>query len=488
MIDNLSILQVIVPLISAVFCFLLSSHKLSWFLSLITTLSALLISSVLLYRTYSGEIINYHLGGWTSPYGIELRIDLLNAVMLCLVNFISLISVLYGFYLNQKEVNKSKIPGLYSVFLLCLSGLLGILVSNDIFNIYVFLEISSLASYTLVAMGKHKSSLTASFEYLINGTIGATFYLIGVGLLYSVTGTLNISDLALKISLSEESLIIQAGLIFIVVGLLIKIALFPLSRWLINVYNEAPSFVTIFFSGTATKVMVYILIRIYYSIFYANSLFIKPYLINLLLILALCAITFGGLSAIVEKDFKRLLAYSSIAQIGYIILGISLNSQAGVVAATIHIINHSIIKSALFMTAGCISYRLSTTNIEDFKGLAKSMPYTTFAFVILSMGLIGVPITSGFITKWYLLKSIIESNLWIPLIIFILGSFSSVVYVWKILEKMYLKTDQRKQIIEAPISMLLCLWFMMISMVTFGIYNKPIVHIAGKISVVLNNS
>ncbi|XGA08216.1 MAG: proton-conducting transporter membrane subunit [Wolbachia endosymbiont of Xenopsylla cheopis] len=470
-------MQVIIPLTSAILCFLFNNHKLSWVLSLITTATTLFISSLLLCKTYNGEIINYNIGGWIAPYGIELRIDLFNAVMLCLINFISLTSVLYGFYINKKEIDEAKIAGLYSIFLFCLSGFIGILVTNDVFNIYVFLEISSLSSYILVAMGRSKSSLTAAFEYLINGTIGATFYLIGVGLLYSVTGTLNISDLASKISYLQDSLIIQSGLIFIVIGLSIKIALFPLNRWLVNAYSASPSFVTIFFSGTATKVMIYVLLRIYYSIFYANSLFIESYLIHLLLILALCGIVFGGLLAIVEKDLKKLLAYSSVAQIGYIILGVSLNSRAGLTAVIIHIISHSIIKSALFMVAGCTSYTTGTTNIEN---LNKSS-----IFIILGMGLIGVPITFGFVAKWYLLKSIIDSSLWVPLIIFVLGSFLSVIYIWKIIEKMYLKTGQEAGIAQVPITMPLCAWFMVILAVLFGIYSKPIVDIAGKISALL---
>lgn len=476
----LPILQVIIPLTSAILCFLFNNHRLSWILSLITTSTTLFVSSLLLCKTYNGEVISYNVGGWIAPYGIELRIDLFNAVMLCLINFISIMSVLYGFYINKKEIDEGKIASLYSIFLFCLSGFTGILVTNDIFNIYVFLEISSLSSYILVAMGRQKSSLSASFEYLINGTIGATFYLIGMGLLYSVTGTLNISDLASKVSHLQNNFTLQSGLTFVVVGLLIKIALFPLNRWLVNAYSTSPSFAVIFFSGTATKVMIYVLLRIYYSIFHANPLFIKQYLTHLLLILALCGIIFGGLLAVVEKDLKKLLAYSSVAQIGYIILGISLNSRAGLTAAIIHTISHSIIKSALFMVVGCTSYKIGTTNIEN---LNKSC--TTPILIILSMGLICIPITFGFVAKWYLLKSIIDSSLWITLVIFILGSFLSVVYVWKVIEKMCLKTSQEVGITQVPIIMLLCSWFMVIPIVIFGIYSKPIVDIADKISTFL---
>ncbi|MFP3026732.1 MAG: proton-conducting transporter membrane subunit, partial [Wolbachia sp.] len=186
---QLPILQVIIPIIASMFCFLTKKHKVSWFISFIATTITLIISSILLIKTYRGEIITYHLGDWAPPHGIELRIDVLNSLILTLVNFIALISVLYSFYINEKEISKNKITGFYSLFLLCLSGLFGILVTNDIFNLYVFLEISSLSSYVLVSMGRDKKALVAAFEYLISGTIGATFYLFGIGLLYSMTGT-----------------------------------------------------------------------------------------------------------------------------------------------------------------------------------------------------------------------------------------------------------------------------------------------------------
>ncbi|WP_168464489.1 proton-conducting transporter transmembrane domain-containing protein [Wolbachia endosymbiont of Ctenocephalides felis wCfeT] len=474
---QLPILQVIIPIIASMFCFLTKKHRTSWSISFIAVTIALIISSILLVKTYNGKIITYHLGNWSPLYGIELRIDLLNSLILTLVNFIALISVLYGFHINEKEISENKITGFYSLFLLCLSGLLGILVTNDIFNIYVFLEISSLSSYVLVSMGKDKKALTAAFEYLISGTIGATFYLLGIGLLYSMTGTLNMSDMAERITQLYGNNIIRLGTLFIFTGLAIKMALFPLSRWLVNAYSEAPSFVSVFFSGTVTKVMVYILIRIFYTVFRQN--FFLP-LSSVMAVLALCAIIFGSIFAITAKDIKRLLAHSSVSQIGYIILALSLNSPT---AAVLHIINHSLIKTSLFMVVGCIAYQFNETKIETLSGLRNTMPYTAFALTLLSFALIGVPLTNGFISKWYIMRAITESHAWVSLSVFAIGSFFALVYMWKMIEKVYFENGMAaQQASNVPLPMIICLLFMAALTIITGIYSNPIRLVIGKLS------
>nr|WP_246228197.1 proton-conducting transporter membrane subunit [Wolbachia endosymbiont of Litomosoides brasiliensis] len=471
-------------------CFLTREHKVSWFISFTTTIVTLFISSVLFIKTYNGETITYHLGNWAPPYGIELRIDILNSLILTLVNFIALISVLYSFYINEKEISKNKITGFYSLFLLCLSGLLGILVTNDIFNLYVFLEISSLSSYVLVSTGKDKKALVAAFEYLISGTIGVTFYLFGIGLLYSMTGTLNMSDMAERIVPLYDNNIIKLGTLFIFVGLSTKMALFPLSRWLVNSCSEAPNFISIFFSGTVTKVMIYVFIRIFYTVFHQNFFLLKLPLSNVIIILALCAIVSGSIFAMTAKDIRRLFAHSSVSQIGYIILVLSLNSKTGLSAAILHIINHSIIKTSLFMVAGCISYKFDTTKIENLSGLKKSMPYTAFAFTLLSLALVGIPLTNGFISKWYIINVIIESHARISLIVFAVSSFLALIYMWRVVEKMYFEgntvsrtgmTSGRTN--DVPFLMLFCPLFMAALTLVVGVYSNPIRLLVEKLSV-----
>lgn len=449
---QLPILEVIIPIIAAIICFLNKRHKISWIISLGTIIVTLVISLILLINTHKGEIIVYHLGDWVPPYGIELKIDLLNSLILTLVNFVALISVTCSFHINETEISEHRIAGFYSLFLLCLSGLLGILITNDVFNLYVFLEISSLSSYVLVAMGKDKRALVASFEYLISGTVGATFYLLGIGLLYSMTGTLNISDMAEKLTPLYNHKIIQLGTLFIFVGLSIKMALFPLSKWLVNAYSYAPNFISIFFSGTVTKVMIYVFIRIFYFMIPSNSFPQLNYIINAL---ALCAIIFGSVSAITAHDIKKTLAHSSISQIGYIILALSFNTKLGLFAAILHMVNHSIIKSSLFIYVGCTSYEPKRKQ--------------AITLLIPSLALIGLPLTNGFVSKWYIMQAIISSHAWLSLVVFCFGSFLALIYTWKIIENLSFHQDN-----NSYISVTSCLLLMSTLIVLMGIYYTPV--------------
>jgi multicomponent Na+:H+ antiporter subunit D len=271
--------------------------------------------------------------------------------------------------------------------------------TGDAFNLFVFMEISSLSMYVLIALGRNRRALMASYQYLIMGTIGATFYVIGVGLLYLVTGTLNLADMAQRLPEVVEDRAVLAALAFITVGVCLKLALFPLHLWLPNAYAYAPSAVTAFIAGTATKVAVYVLLRFYFSIFGGSSVFAQMPMSEILLVLSIAAMFLASLTAIYQTDFKRLLAYSSVAQIGYITLGISFASDTGVTAAIVHLFNHAVTKTALFMMAGIVVLRLGGVRMDGMGGIARSMPYTSFGIVLGGLSLIGVPGTVGFISK-----------------------------------------------------------------------------------------
>ena len=246
-ISNLPALQVVIPLLAAPVCAFLPTKRVAWLLVTVVSFLCLAISLQLAYQVFYSSPISYYMGGWKPPFGIEYRVDMLNSFVVVIVSSVAAITSIYSYNSIDNEVEKSKQPLFFSVFLLCFAGLLGICLTNDAFNIYVFLEISSLATYALIAMGKDRRALIASFEYLVLGTIGATFFLIGVGLLYMMTGTLNISDLSIRIAQSPlmlEMTPIRAAFAFLTVGLALKIAMFPLHLWLANAYTNAPSFVS----------------------------------------------------------------------------------------------------------------------------------------------------------------------------------------------------------------------------------------------------
>ena len=271
-------------------------------------------------------------------------------------------------------------------------------ITGDAFNLFVFLEISSLSSYILIGMGSDRRALTAAFQYLIVGTIGATFIVIGVGLLYMMTGTLNMADLAVRIPPLAHSRTVLSAFAFLTVGIGIKAAMFPLHMWLPNAYTYAPSTVTAFLAGTATKVAVYALFRFFFTIFGATPLFARFPVDEILMAIAIAGILIASTIAISQTNVKRLLAYSSVAQIGYMVLGMSLLSVTGLTAGIVHMFNHAIIKGGLFLALGCIMYRLGSVCLDDLQGLGKSMPWTMGAVVVGGLGLIGIPFPMWIVT------------------------------------------------------------------------------------------
>ena len=373
------------------------------------------------------------------------------------------------------------------MFILCLTGLLGIAITGDAFNVFVFLEISSLSSYALIAMGSQRKALTASFQYLIMGTIGATFFLIGVGLLYMITGTLNLADLQTRIPQIQDSRPLLAAFAFITVGLALKAALFPLHLWLPNAYAYAPSGVSAFMAATATKVSLYVLLRFTFTLFGAEFAFGELPLHWVLLVPAVIAMFAGSFSAIFQHDIKRMLAYSSVAQIGYITLAIALASQAGVQAAMLHMFNHGLMKAALFCALGCIFYRIGSTRIEDMAGLGRQMPWTFAAIVAGGLSLLGAPLTAGFISKWFLVQAALEQSLWWLVVLIVASSMLAVVYVWRLVEALYFKEPAagRKNVREAPLSMLLPTLLLAAANIYFGLDTRLTVELTGNAAVLL---
>lgn len=472
-------LQVVVPLLAAPLCVILRRGSLCWGLALLASLAALFVAVSLLVQTLDQGIISYAIGGWAPPWGIEYRVDTLDAFVLVIVAAIGTVVLPFARRSVAAEIDVEKHHLFYAAYLLCLTGLLGIAITGDAFNLFVFLEISSLSTYALVSMGKDRRALIAAYQYLIMGTLGATFYLIGIGLLYMVTGTLNMADLAERLPSLFESRTVRAALAFLTVGISLKLALFPLHLWLPNAYTYAPSVVTAFLAGTATKVAVYVLIRFIFTIFGVEfALGVMP-LDRVLLPLALIAVLSASTVAIFQDDAKRLLAYSSVAQIGYVVAGISLASVTGLTAALVHLFNHALMKGGLFLALGCVVYRLGSAQIKDLAGLGRRMPWTMAALVGGGLSLIGVPLTAGFISKWYLVLGALEQGLWLVAAIVLVGSLLALVYVWRLVETAYFKPYVGTAALrEAPLSLLAPTWLLVLANFYFGIDTDLTVGVA----------
>ncbi|MDP1526715.1 MAG: monovalent cation/H+ antiporter subunit D family protein [Rhodocyclaceae bacterium] len=474
---HLPALQVVLPLLSAPLAVLLRHGGFAFAIVTAGAWAAFAIAIGLWLQVGESGTISYHIGSWPPPWGIEYRVDRLASFVLLLVSGIAAIVLPYSRASIEREVPRDLHYLYYAMFGLCLTGLLGIVITGDAFNIFVFLEISSLSTYVLIAMGRDRRALAAAYRYLIMGSIGATFIVIGIGFLYLTTGTLNLVDMAERLRAVESSRPVLAALAFITVGVSLKLALFPLHQWLPNAYTYAPSAVTAFLAATATKVSVYVLIRFWYSVFGESLIFEKLPLPQILLLLSLAAMFVASFTAIFQDNLKRLFAYSSVGQIGYITLGMSFDSVNGLNAAILHLFNHGITKAAIFLLIGGMVLGLAKAGavppaptFDRLAGLAKRMPLTCFGIVIAGLSLIGVPGTAGFVSKWYLILAALEKGqFWIVGAI-LLSSLLAIAYVWRFVEVAYFKpAPEGTTRQEAPLSMLIPAWILVIGTIWFGL-------------------
>ena len=445
--NQLIILILITPLLLIPILMFLRSNKFTYPLVTLMAGFNFLLTILLSLHVYNQGPLLYELGNWNSPIGIRLNADYLSCLFLILIGFMNLVCLISCKDLVSQTIKSSHVYIFYIAWILCNTGFLGIILTDDIFNMFVFLEIASLSSYYLISQGNTKGSLVASIQYLFVGSIGAVFVLFSIGLLYMITGTLNMQDITKQLMISDSIEIILFAAIFLLVGVGIKSALFPLHGWLVKTYAFSPSIVTTYFAGTSTKIGIYIFFRIFLDIL--NN--IKPLeifsLTDVLISLSSIGVILITYYAIKQNDIRKMLAYSSVGQLGYIFIAMILYLPDGITASLVHTINHSVIKTGLFLTITLLFVNKNDVLISDLSGLSARQPLTATCLLILSFGLIGVPLTAGFVSKWYLISALVQSKYWIITIVVLITSFMTIFYVWKMVEQMY-RDSENSQVID----------------------------------------
>lgn len=423
----------------------LLKQKLSYYLAVCGTALATLLSAVGFYNFVTGtEPIRYFFGGWEPPIGIEFVYDGLSAFIVLVINAIALLVLVHA-----RQIGKAEFPGkrtaYYSVAMLMMVGFNGMVLTGDLFNLYVFLEISSLSSYALIGIGEKRAPYSA-FRYLIIGTVGGTFYLLGVGFLYTVTGTLNIIDMSAMLPQVMSNNAVLAGLILIVVGTGIKAALFPLHGWLPDSYTYASSTSSALIAPIGTKVAAYVLLRVVLYLFGVDVISAELPILTIIGILSGIGILYGSMMAIAQTNLKKMLAYSSVSQIGYIIMGISLANPFGFIGAVLHVLNHAMMKALLFLVSGNLRLKEGHTDITKFDDTyRKKYPWTMAAFTTAAISMVGLPPLAGFFSKWYLALGTIENSNWWLLAVILISSLLNAVYFFRIIEKIYLAGPQKEE-------------------------------------------
>ena len=459
---NLIPLFIIIP-VGTAFIIALTSWKLrrlADILGFLATLSLFILSIVLIGKKYI-----YKVGNWAPPFGINLVYDGLSSLMLIIINLISFAAVIFSISYMEQYTSKYKY---YTLFLLMVTGMNGVVLTGDMFNLFVFLEIASISSYALVAFGCENEELEASFKYLVLGSIGSTLLLFGIAFIYSLTGYLNMASISTALSNMNTSLILTLAIVFFIVGFGIKAALVPFHPWLPDAHPSAPAPISAMLSGVLIKALgVYAIIRVLF-----NVVGITPLFGIILITLGALSMTIGVFLAVGQWDFKRLLAYHSISQMGYVVLGIGLGgyiiaTNGSIVIASIailggifHLCNHAVFKSLLFLCSGSVEYATGTRQLKHMGGLKGKMPVTSISCTIASLSIAGIPPFNGFWSKLIIVLATIQAAINNPgfiglTIITIIVSFVTLISFLKILKYAFLGElpDALKMIKESPFFM-----------------------------------
>ena len=428
--------------------------------------------------------ITYYFGGWVPPIGIEYVYDPLSSFVAMVINVVALLVLTHGYSIVKVDLEGRQVA-FYSVVMLFLTGFNGMIITGDLFNLYVFIEISSLSGYALIAVGEKRAPF-AAFRYLIIGTIGASFYLLGIGYLYFMSGTLNMADLASILPMIKDSPTILVSLILIVIGIGIKMAIFPMHGWLPDSYTYAPTTSSALIAPIGTKVGAYALLRLLYFVFGIDYFSKELPVADLIAIFSCGGIIFGSVMAMAQKEMKRMLAYSSVAQIGYIGLGIGLANPFGFIGAVLHLLNHAFMKACLFLVAGNLRTKTGHSDISLMDdSFRKKYPWTMAAFTVAALSMVGLPPLAGFFSKWYLVLGTIENSRWIYLAVILISSLLNAVYFFRILEKVYMRSPVKEKsdgdisdnikIDEVVPSMLIPTIVLAVGLIILGILNVVIV-------------
>ena len=405
----------------------------------LATLCTLVFALSMTPRILGGEVLVYHLGGWSPAVGINLVVDGLGLILALLSSFLAFLVMIYSVGYMPRE---KALTNYYTLLLILLAGMNGFVLTGDIFNMFVFLEVMSIASYGLVAYHGRRDDLEASFKFQVISTLGTLLLLLGVATIYSEMGTLNMALIASHEEISTPTVFATA---LILIGFGVKAALIPLHAWLPDAYSEAPSPISAVFAGIMTKAGVYGIIRLLYTM-----LGLKLGVVTYLTFVGLATLVFGGVMALVQTNLKRLLAYSSISQMGYVIMAMSFGTRQGLQGGIFHLINHGIMKALLFFCAGAIIFRTGKKDLDELGGLSRKMPVTATCFIIGALAASGIPPFNGFLSKWTIFSAGLGANMVFATIVAIMTNIVTLAYFLRAIQKVFFGPPTHRNLREAP--------------------------------------
>lgn len=382
----------------------------------------------------SNQVFSLGVGGWAPSIGIEMRVDDLTSLMLMMINALALLATVYSIGYRWREAGNKHY---YCLLMFVVTGLNGVALSGDLFNLYIFVEIATIASYALVAIEGKDESLESAFKYTVLGTLSSSMILVGIGLLYRATGALNLTFIADQLASSPEGLSVQAPLGLLICGLALKAGLVPFHTWLPDAYSSAPIPISALFAGISTKLIgLYVLARLLFNVYGVTD-----DLSTLLQWLGAATMTLGGLLALGQTDLKRMYAYSSISQVGLIVLALGFGHPLGVVGAIFHWVNHGTFKALLFLNAGRLEWSDIKRPAIGLRGGQTVFPALAPCNLVGSLSLAGMPPLCGFWSKFLIVVAAIQSNHGAWALLIVVVSIVTLVYQLRAHRKFFLADD-----------------------------------------------
>ena len=427
-----------------------------------------------------GIPIIYQLGGWPAPWGIELEAGSLGVFFLLVIAGVSLpVSLFAKGNLTEEVGSKERVARFYVLYLLLGGALAGMAVTNDLFNVFVLVEVATLSCCGLVSARNHPRAAEAAFTYLIMATLGSTLVLGGIGFLYMVTGHLNMGFASQELGRIWQDYphVVWMAVSFILVGFGVKSAIFPLHVWLPDAHSTAPSPASAILSGLAVKGYLICLLKFLYSVF-GPELMQKFAVHRILALVGAVAIIAGSVLALTQEELKRRLAYSTVAQVGYIILGFGLVNTKGLTGTLFYLASHAVIKSTLFLAAGAMLAATGKKNVRELAGVGRKMPITMAAFTVGSLGLIGIPLFSGFIGKWYLLLGSLEAGNILSVAVIIAGSVLCAAYLLPVIRGAYFEPGPEEDWQDPGLPQKIALILLVAAIVILGVVPGPFLELA----------
>lgn len=478
MIEQLPALVFAVPLTTAI-CMPVAGHvrkSVCRPLALASASAMAVLSVASLWAVVSHGSVRYSFSGWAPPIGIEWLADPVAAVMAAGVSVLGVLCLLYGGAVGDRTHDRHPVP-YYTMVLLLLAGLSGAVYAGDLFNIFVFLEVVSLSAYALVAVQGGRA-LVSAFRYLLMGTLGTAFYLLGVGYFYAATGALNIADLAQQVPGLLGSKAVMAGLIFMLVGLAIKMALMPLHGWLPDAYGDGPTAAVPLLAGLVTKVALLIWVRILFWVMAAGESQGTAGIFMLVSSLGMLASVAGACIALRQRNLKRMFAYGGISHIGLVMIGIGQANQTGLTGAVYYLLNDAVMQCALFALAGLAVHRYGVRTLDDAGRAAIRSPWVMGTFVVAALGMVGLPPTGGFFGKLRILLAALEAGNPLAAGAVIVTTLVTLGYFARLLERLVRggSGEPEPERAKMPWTLRAAMAALAAAMLALGIWNDPILE------------